>query len=604
VHRTLLVSPLTCSHITRLTPVSYLRPSEQLRHCPSQLRSPSNPLSFPESEIRVTRSRPLPNAIRLTRNRRSCETPGPVHPTDVGAPHAPGAARLIGLVERRAPWLLAMLVALVYLPSVPGDFLVYDDVWLIELNRVLLADWGQAFRSIFSDFSLPTRLSLGAEYLPLRDLSYFLDVRGFGFGPNAMRLEQILLYAAAVLLLRSALVACLPSRIAAEVASWCFALHPVHVESVAWIAGRKDVLALLFVAAALRAYEFRGAARWVVVPLLACAHFSKSMSVIAAGLLVAQDLLARRRPNWGIVSASSTVAVLSLALHRSVGLRVGMLEGALLTSPWATFCTMGSVWLAYLKVLFWPPALSLVHEVTRLDALSVRSVLGWLVLASGGLLGAFRLRQRQSALLGGWLWAVLPLAPVSQLFFPLQNVMADRYLWLSTMAMGLGLGYVWKAHRAGAAVVIAVLGVLLVGSTWRAAQFGDGESLFSRETRVTGGSLAPYLLGKTLERKSNIAGAEAAYRQSIERPCEPRCEPARRSSNDLARLVTADGNASQAEPILREAIRRFPDDPDAHFNLVKVLYRMGRTDEARAVYDKGVARFPGYDGTGKGGPRL
>jgi hypothetical protein len=511
---------------------------------------------------------------------------------------------MTALVGRRAPWLLAMVVVLVYLPSVPGDFLVYDDLWLIELNRVLHANWPEAFRAIFSDLSLPTRLSLGAEYLPLRDVSYFVDVRWFGFGPAAMRLEQISLYVAAVLLLRSALVACLPSRITAEVASWCFALHPVHVESVAWIAGRKDVLALLFLAAALRAYELRGSMRWAVVPLLACAHFSKSMTVIAAGLLVAQDLLAHRRPQWGIVSASGVIAALSLSVHQIVGSRVGMSGGLLSGGSWSAFSTMGGVWLAYLKVLLWPPALALVHEVPRLDTLRAVSCLGWLVFASGGVFGVLRLRRGKPGPLGTWLWAVLPLVPVSQVLFPLQNIMADRYLWLSTLAMGLGLAWFWQAHRVGPAVVTGVLGVLLVGSTWRAAQFGDGTLLFSRETRITQGSLAPYLLGKTLERQADTLGAEAAYRQSFERPCEPLCEPARRSSNDLARLVTAAGHADLAEPILREAIRRFPNDPDAHFNLVKVLYRIGKTEEARAVYDQSAARFPLYDETGKRGPRL
>jgi Tetratricopeptide repeat len=347
------------------------------------------------------------------------------------------------------------------------------------------------------------------------------------------------------------------------------------------------------VAAALRVYESRGATRWLVVPLLACAHFSKSMSVIAAGLLVAQDLLAHRRPRWAIVSVSAGVAVLSLGLHHAVGVRVGMLSGPLSASPWSAFCTMGVVWLEYLKILLWPPRLALVHEVPRLDALGAASSLGWLLFASVGVLGILRLRRGQPGLLGAWLWATLPLAPVSQVFFPLQNVMADRYLWLSTLALGLGLG-AWHAHRTGAAVATALLGVFLVGSAWRASQFGDGALLFSRETRLTRGALAPSLLGRTLERQSDLAGAQAAYRQSIERPCEPLCDPARMSSNNLARLLSDVGNFDLAEPILREAIRRFPSDPDAYFNLVKVLYRMGRTEEARAVYDQSIARFPGH----------
>jgi hypothetical protein len=184
-------------------------------------------------------------------------------------------ARGAGLVQRYAPWLIGVLVFAVYLPSIPGDFLAYDDPWLVENNPVLKLPVGDALRSILFDLGLQTRLSLGAEYLPVRDVSYWVD-GALGFGAAAMRAEQVFMYIAAVLVLRAALLRNLRSRAAAEITSLCFALHPVHVESVAWIAGRKDVLALLFIAAALRAYEARGRWRWAAVPLLAAAHFSKS----------------------------------------------------------------------------------------------------------------------------------------------------------------------------------------------------------------------------------------------------------------------------------------------------------------------------------------
>jgi hypothetical protein len=196
--------------------------------------------------------------------------------------------------------------------------------------------------------------------------------------------------------------------------------------------------------------------------------------------------------------------------------------------------------------------------------------------------------------LAAWLWLVVPLAPVSQVFFPLQNVMADRYLWLSVLGLGLLLGATWRLGRAGVVATAAALGVWLVGSAWRASQFGDGVALFERETRVSRGALAPYLLAGTHARRGNVPAAERTYRFALDRPCGPSCEPILDSSNALARLLVHDGRPAEAEPILRAASQRFPDDPAVAFNLVKVLYRLDRVEDAKALYVESRTRFPRY----------
>jgi hypothetical protein len=517
-------------------------------------------------------------------------------PTDpVTFDPTPLAARdgLVGLVQRYAGWWLSALVLVVYLPSIPGDVLVYDDTWLVENNPVLRYSAAGAVHAIFFDLGLDTRLLLGAEYLPLRDASYWIDT-ALGFGPAAMRAEQLLIYLGTVLLLRAALLINIRPRAVAEVATLCFALHPIHVESVAWLAGRKDVLALFFVAAALRTYEASGVARWATIPLLVGAHFSKSMSLIVGVLLLAQDLLARRRPHWGLLSASALAALLSFAVHRTVGMRVGMLGGPLSGDSWAAWGTMGHVWLRYLEALFWPPSLTLTPDDVRQTNWDLGSVLGWGAIAGGLAVGVFLLRRGRPLVLTAWLWFVVPLAPVSQVLFPLQNVMADRYLWLGVLGLGLLLGAAWQASRAGAIASAAALGVWLIGSAWRASLFGDGVALFERETRVSRGALAPFLLAVTHQRRGDVAAAERAYRIALDRPCESSCNPIRQSSNALARLLVHDGRPAEAEPILRAARQRFPEAANVAFNLVKVLYRLGRVDEAEALYIESTTRFPEY----------
>jgi hypothetical protein len=141
----------------------------------------------------------------------------------------------------RRRWLpigLALAVGAVFSPALAGGFLNYDDPWLIQGNPVFARPLGEALGAIWLDLGRATRLQLGAEYLPLRDTSHLLEIRLLGGArPAFMHAVQLALYVAAVLLFRVALLRSLPQRWVAELAA-------VHAETVAWLAGRKDVLAL------------------------------------------------------------------------------------------------------------------------------------------------------------------------------------------------------------------------------------------------------------------------------------------------------------------------------------------------------------------------
>lgn len=499
--------------------------------------------------------------------------------------------------QRWLPAVLAVAVAVVYLPSLGGGFLNYDDPWLVRDNPVYTAPFRHALRTIWTDLGPAARNQLGAEYLPLRDTSHLLEFMVAG-GPYAglMRAVQLALYIGAVLLLRLALLRSLPQRWAAELAVWLFALHPVHAESVAWLAGRKDVLALLLLAGAFAVHAGTSRHRpWAVPLLLAGACLSKSMSAAAIALLPAIDLLKWRRPDWRVYGLSLLLCVplAMVALHvgRMVGMPVPFWGG----SRFHAAATMGPLWLRYLGLAVWPSGLSLVHDVPVREAWDVPAVAGISAMLVWAVLGAALARRRRPLVLAAWLWFVVPLLPVSHVVVSIENRMADRYLFLSVMGPALLAGVaLLRLGRRGlvlggtAAVALALLTAL------RAPLFTDSVLVFADATaKTTVNAIGPYQLGMALMEAGRDDEAMAAFRQAIARAQPPRVV-GRKAINALSRLLARRGELAEGEDLLRRAARDWPADPIVLGNLAEVLARRGRAQEAQALFLDVIRRFPDY----------
>jgi protein O-mannosyl-transferase len=480
-------------------------------------------------------------------------------------------------LERFAPLLLVTVTALAYLPSLSGGWLNWDDPWLIRDNPLLARSDLGALAAIWTDLSKPTRLLLGAEYLPIRDTELWLEARLFGLSPGPLRATNLALYLGAVLAFRAVLRRALDSRPAAEAASWVFALHPVHVESAAWLAGRKDVLALLFVGAALFVHTGTDRRRvWLVPLLLLAAHLSKAMTVTALGLMFALDAGMKRKPERGLYLAALAAAVIALIVHVSVGRIVGMTEPPAGGSHGAQLATMGPVYLRYLWLMVFPGALSLVQDVPVRSGFDLAAIAGYVVLAGWASAGWLLWRRRGDAvMLSTWLWFVVPLLPVSQLVFPLQNQMADRYLFLSVMAPALLAG--WAVRRAPRGA-LAASGVVVLGLTLataeRSALFGDSVAVFADATKKTRLSpAAPYQLARALEEQGDDSAAIDGYREALRRS-GGRGETGRRATNNLAKLYARAGRLTEAEQVLLEGRASWPDDPKILANLAEVVRRL------------------------------
>ncbi len=512
-----------------------------------------------------------------------------------------------GRLSRAAPWLLALVVAATYAPSLSGGFLSYDDPWLIRQSPLLRRADAGALAAIWTDLRHDTRMGLGAEYLPVRDTLQWIEARVHDLHPQVMRALSLVLYLAGILVLRSYLRRALDSTFAAELSTWLFALHPIHAESVAWLAGRKDLLALLFVAAALTVYAGSSRRRvWLVPLLFGLACFSKGVAVAAPLLLPVHDVLKGRRPQQAFFWPSLVVAIGALVLHAKVGALVSMTSGPPGGSRLAAAATMGPVFLRYLENLIWPANLSVFYDVPARSPGELGAWLAYLPLVVWAAAGAIlHRRDRQLAVVvwGALAWFLLPLAPTSQVVVTLENLMADRYLLLS--ALGLCVLAAEAVARAPSPVVrhglaAALCFGLATTAAVRGHVFADDVRLWTDATEKTSVSPGPpYQLALSFEERGRPVDAERAYRVAVGRkggtsPIGPGGDVARKAANNLAALLTRQGRLAEAEPILRSAVARFPDDPRVLNNLAEVVARRGDEDEARRLYDQLITRFPHY----------
>lgn len=468
---------------------------------------------------------------------------------------------------------LFVTIVLAYLPSLGGGFTNLDDPWLLEKNVLLHRASLRDLRDIWFDFSHEQRLTLGAEYLPVRDTSHWLESRLLGLGAFPIRCVSLLIYLGSGLLLLQAFErACATYRMALILVA-VFLLHPVHAESVAWPSGRKDVLGLLFIAASFRAYASASSRiRCSIAAWLTLACLSKSMSVVAVVLLPLLDVLGRRRPDVRALGLGGLAVLALVPLHMWVGHQVGMMSELPGGSRCSAVMTMGPVWLRYVGALLWPPSLSLVHDVPTRVSWDMASLLGYATLFGWACLGLWAGVRR-----GRWVPLVtfglfiVPLLPVSQFLYPLQNRMADRYLWLSVLSPACAAAVLFsRASTWGTAVVVGMCVWLAAATAERATIFGDSVLLFADATRKTHTSaVAPYQLGRAYEAAGDWERARAAYQTTLAR--DPRSEAGRRATNNLARLEGLRHRWDLAEQVLREGLRHFPTDSKMKSNLERTL---------------------------------
>jgi Flp pilus assembly protein TadD len=525
--------------------------------------------------------------------------------------------------------LVAALALLAHARSLSGEFLTWDDDHYVTNNLDVRHPTLDGVVQIFGPSSLVLR-----EWTPVVTLSFAVEHALFELDPRPYHVTNWLLHAAT-----SALVVLLLAQIGAPIllaagAGALFAVHPLQVESVAWVSARKNLLALLFSLASLLVYVRGRGTRTVLASLglFVLALGSKGTAVVVPLWLLAYRLTvgregASRKEGLRVVALLAPFFVLALARGLwSIHTQAEVVERTAAMGLADRLAAMGPVSITYLCQLFWPMNLSAHYAWPPLDWGDPRVIGSWaFVLALAGAVALWGRRDRRVAFAG--LLAVAGLFPTSNLIAA-PFLQADRYTHMALVGVAyLVVAGAWSSSRkvrlppvAAGVAVAAWLAIVLVPTTWaRTAVWKSSCSLW-RDTVAHAPTHSPALsnLGLCLLGEGNFEGAELEFRKALaldssnaeawnnlgtlllgqKRPEEARdafhqaiaLDPRRSTPHrNVAKAYHELGELGRAEFHLRRAIELAPRRPAAYSALGFLLADQGRTGEAERWLREGLA---------------
>jgi protein O-mannosyl-transferase len=476
-------------------------------------------------------------------------------------------------------WLLPITLVLLaaIIPFVPtlGHELVLDDVFLMaHVDR--LDREGGIGRVLTADFRLLPTKPLG-YYRPIVLLSLWTDARLSILLPAGYYATNILLHTANAVLVFLLCQALLKSSTAALLAGLLFAVHPIHTESVAMIAGRTDLLATMFILLSTLVWARslgRGSSTpaWILVIsglTVALGALSKEVGFVAPiALVILHVIHLRDRHVWREVMAETSPWLIAWAcgFFLAIVIRWLVVDVAISTPASAERATIGlmvGVWARYLRMLLvpWPLNAFYMPGQVALDMVTGAAALALLLLASA-------LSSRLSKRIGllALVWIVVFLLPVSGIRPLLASVFAERFLYLPSVGFCLLAGF--AIQRLGAATLIfiaASISMIRVGD-WR-----DPLSFYSTLVRTSPTYAGAYEgLGQQLERLGRRNEAMTAYSEAL------RLASGRASTyNSIGVLFANEEKFSEAVGLFREAVRLEPDFSEARLNLAVACIPLG-----------------------------
>ena len=501
--------------------------------------------------------------------------------------------------------LLALLTGLIYWQVQNHAFLDYDDGTYVTENPYI--------QTGFTMKSLAWALSAtyASNWHPLTWISHLLDVQLFGLKPAGHHLVNLLFHIANTLLLFLVLSRMTRALWQSAFVAALFALHPLHVESVAWVAERKDVLSAFFWMLTLGAYAFYterpGLRRYGAVllffvlglmakPMLVTLPFvfllldywplgrfpqlhSQEKKKVSGSLKSLRPLLLEKIPFFLLSAASSVITYVAQqrggAVESFQSLPLSERLGNALVS-----------YILYIGKMLWPQNLAVMYPHYGMPSLWQAGGAFLLLLGITGLvIGRARLRPY---LMVGWLWYLGTLVPVIGIVQVGAQAMADRYTYLPLIGLFImaawgvsDLTVSWK-YRKESLILLAgtVLSILMISTWFQLQHWKNSSALFENALQKTkNNAVAHSVLGIVLYKQGKVPEAVGHFQEAI------RIDPAHSSSyNNLGLVLRNQGKIEEAIVYYQEAIRNNPRNTEALNNMGSALYALGRKQEAADYY--------------------
>jgi len=483
-------------------------------------------------------------------------------------PAAPARRKLSAILQGE---LLFLLVAAAYLPSITGGF-IWDDSSLITGNSAVVGVGGLG--QIWTGHTL--------DYFPLTSTLFWAEWHLWGDDPRWYHLVTIMLHAAAVALLWLVLKR-LEVR-GAWLGALIFGLHPVCVESVAWISEGKNTLSLVLYAAALLTYiHFERVPQWgtycLALGLFALALLAKTSVVMLPFVLLLFAWWRRSRITRRDVVRSIPFFLLSVVLgvvtvvftHNAIVPSLVRLSG-----PWDRICLSGEiVWFYLGKALFPYPLITIYPGLRPLGIVPDLALI-----ASLGALWSFRDTAWGRSLLFGLAYFVLSLAPVLGIFkmsYSVYSPVADHFQYIPLIAVAAlaGAAVASIPVRNPGAVGFVLAAILTTATVLQQPPYQNEIAYWRRQVRFTPGSSTVYdHLGMALAQGGFAPEALEALQSAV------RLDPQSAKTHEaLGRVFIRLQRLEEAEIQIREALAIDKNSLAANVYLAELLYFQGRHDE-------------------------
>ena len=500
---------------------------------------------------------------------------------------------------------LAAVTWIVFGQTLRYDFVNYDDPRYVYQNTritrgISFDNVGWAFSHIHSE-----------NWHPLTTITHMLDCQLYGLKAGWHHFTNVLLHALSVVLLFVALQRMTGALWRSAFVAAVFAVHPLHVESVAWIAERKDVLSAVFFMLTLLAYSHYtrvpSIGRYLLVSVVvALGLMSKPMLVTLPFVLLLLDywplgrldarrsrtarqelqLVIEKIPLIALSAVSSVVTF--LAQRGAIGWTEQLPVPARINNAIVSY-------VIYIRQMFWPAKLAVFypHPEHRLRTWEISVALTALL---GITAAAFALRKKAPYFITGWLWYLGMLVPVIGLVQVGWQGHADRYTYLPQLGLYIAITWAvadltasWRLQRIalGTAAVL-ILGVLTWITCLQTSYWRDSQTLFTHTLAVThNNDVALNNLGILYLEKGQLDDAISKLQAAID--LRPENGPAH---DNLAKALLQEGRVAEAMVHYRKFLEIEPENVEARNILGTALVQQGRATEAIAQWQEVLAIQP------------